>query len=700
MEKLIDGMLIDIAEKALGEGGKIAFFVGAGISVPSGVPDFKRLNEEVIRTLSDDMLKADDYGVLSENIRPEVMYQIATDELGSGVLRSLQMLEGYEPNHYHYLLARAIERGNWVFTTNVDNLIETACMQRGMRLGVDYKTCYGCDNDEDFKEYVGYLNSGSVPGGCIFKLHGNIEEGNEDQRYRTVRFALRQVGKGLFGPREEILEYFLKNFDFWFVGYSCRDDFSVFPVLSATKSDRDMFWFDYDEGPLRLSTLQDSRLRWEMETEENKPLDEERDLKLLNINAVLLQRKGKYKFIGDLGTFITTRVLPLFGTEVTGSSGRELKHAEGFSQWVAQKGKVEKGIFLGRLFEQVGKWDRAVQFYDAACREAKDSLQRARAKQRLADLYYRQTILGKEEEAIHLYGELVESTENPLERASLKASIANVQRRRGEAYFSDSFDKAHQAKQEFESILNEEQRKGNLDYARCLNVYGLTLYGLRRFEEARKFFLDSIEIKKALGDVDGIAESENALSLTFTQEGRRLTGQPKEESKNKFLEAINHARKAVDARRKIGNYRGYAQNCRNLAWPYSELMKLSSEEHERQSYFKEARDGYKAGISSWNRFKPPPPREIVLFSNLLAKLYFDFCHITQEREQKIKWAPEIVAIYKVMLKDPMRKEIARSDKRPPTAEQNLQRAIELLKELRLSSEAKEADAMLRDLKSG
>ena len=84
----------------------------------------------------------------------------------------------------------------------------------------------------------------------------------------------------MFGPRKDILEYFLKEFDFWFIGYSCRDDFSVFPVISDTKSDKDIFWSQYDEGPLSLYIPEEDRLLWEIEKEENKPLDEKRNLDL------------------------------------------------------------------------------------------------------------------------------------------------------------------------------------------------------------------------------------------------------------------------------------------------------------------------------------------------------------------------------------------------------------------------------------
>lgn len=698
--------------KAFGQ--RMVFFVGAGVSVPSGVLDFESLNKEVIQTIANGEIEKDECSFLVRNIRSEVMYQMAIDELDSGVLNSLEILEGHVPNYYHYFLAEALRQGNWVFTTNPDNLIEEACKRRGMKQGVDFKTYYGRDNDEDFKEYLQCINSGNIHGGCIFKLHGSIEEdARGEKKYKTVRFALRQVGEGLFGSRKEVLEYFLKDFDFCFIGYSCRDDFSVFPVLSGTKSDKDIFWFRFDEGPLSLYIPEEDRLLWEKEREENKPLDEERDLELLNINDGLLQRGKKFVFIGNLGEFIKAKLLPLLGVEIPSFDEEKAKEKEkakesgAFFRWAKCKEKFERYLFLGRLFAQAGNLEKGIEFCNKALGEAKDDFQLIRAKQKLADLYYRRQDENDEEKAANLYEQCINSSKDPLGRASLKASLSNVLRRRGKEFFSNAYDKAEEAKREFEANLDKveslsevERKKKKLDFARCLNIHGLALYSLGKFEEARKSCSDSIEIKQDLGDVDGIAESENAISLTFTQEGRRRKAQgKKEEAKEKFFKAIKHAKKALDSRRKIGNFRGYAQNSRNLAWPNSELMKLALREDKRQEYFKEARDGYNAGKSYWDRFHPAPPVESVLFRNLLARLYIDFCFQTQDEEQKKRWSQEVIPIYGVILRDPKRKQVAKEDKRTPTAEQNLENTKEILKEVGLDSQAKEAEEMLNELKN-
>ncbi|MBT9132952.1 MAG: NAD-dependent protein deacetylase [candidate division WS2 bacterium] len=717
MENLTDKIIAERIEKAFAK--RIVFFVGAGISVPSGVPDFKKLNEEVIQTLADEELeeleekdlgkKKEDYELLTENVRPEVMYQIAMDELGSEVLYSLEMLEGYEPNYYHYFLAEAIRRGNWIFTTNPDNLIEEACKRRGMKPEVDFKTYYGRGNDEDFREYLQNINSGDILGGCIFKLHGSIEEdAKEEEKYKTVRFSLRQVGEGLFGPRKEVLEYFLKEFDFCFIGYRCRDDFSVFPVLSGTKSDKDIFWSRFDEGPLSLYIPEEDRLLWEKEREENKPLDEERNLDLFNINEVLLQRGKKFVFSGNLGEFINVKLLLLLGIENLSFDEEKAREkgkateSEAFFRWAKGKEKFEKHLFLGRLFEQAGNLNKGIESCNKALGEAKNDFQLIWAKQKLADLYYRRQEGNDEEEASKLYEQCINSSKDPLERASLKASLSNVLRRRGKDFYSEAYDKAEEAKREFEANLAKvesfsemERRKKKLDFARCLNIHGLALYSLGKFEEARKSCSDSIKIKQDLGDVDGIAESENAISLTFTQEGRRLK---QEEAKEKFFKAVDHARRALDSRRKIGNFRGYAQNSRNLAWPNSELMKLALREYERQEYFKEARNGYKAGISYWDRFYPAPPVESVLFRNLLSRLYIDFCSQTQDEEQKKRWSQELIPIYRVILRDPKRKQVAKEDKRMPTAEQNLENIKVILKEVNLDLEQKEVERVLKELR--
>lgn len=241
---------------------KIVFFVGAGISVDSGVPGFGKLNERVIQSIGNRKLKEEDWKLLREDIRlrPEVVLQIGVEELNSNILKSLDMVWNYNPNYNHIFLAEVLRKGNWVFTTNFDNLIEKACQKRG----IDFGRCY---EESQFEQFIKRNrldekpDPGHIEGGYLFKLHGTIEEEKEGlERFKTIQVALNQVGQGLSEAKEKVLRYFLENYDFCFMGYSCQDDFSVYPVLLNTESKKKVFWFDYTEEPVGETVRDEKRL--------------------------------------------------------------------------------------------------------------------------------------------------------------------------------------------------------------------------------------------------------------------------------------------------------------------------------------------------------------------------------------------------------------------------------------------------------
>ena len=116
MNSEIDRMMEAFVSKLIEAlGRRMVFFVGAGISILSGVPNFRTLNERVIRLTTGN--KEDEDKFLSENLRPEVVLQILEEELGPKVLTCLETFIGHIPNPNHFFLAEALRRGNWMFTT-------------------------------------------------------------------------------------------------------------------------------------------------------------------------------------------------------------------------------------------------------------------------------------------------------------------------------------------------------------------------------------------------------------------------------------------------------------------------------------------------------------------------------------------------------------------------------------------------------
>lgn len=675
--------------------GHDVFFVGAGVSFPSGLPTFLGINEKLIAALSHGEASGDDAKYLSETLRPEVVYQVGLDELGPDVLLSMEVLEGADPTTYHFLLAEAIRRGSSVFTTNVDDLIEKACSQIGLVQGQHFDICRGRSDDQDFKDYLQKIESGTelLPG--LFKLHGSIDSADPPSKYSTIQFALRQVGRGLFDSRRRVLEYFLKDYSFWFMGYSCRDDFSVLPVFSNTPSEKDSYWFKYDDGPLSVSLIETDRSGWDLAQEGMKSLDADRDQETINVGQVLSMRGCAYKFVGNpMG--LLEELYSDIGVAIPSPGMPTPKEMTSLDVWAQNLPAWKRRFFISRLFEEAGRWERAVEFCEKAGHDP--SIEQPVLWERLADIYYKKTDRDASEQAIQLYQQCVDSLPSGIRRAKIKSRISNVLRRLGPSRRDEAHEIGISAVNEYEAATTQSERETDLEYARCLNIYALSLSGRQQFDESRDLFEESKGIKKLLGDVDGIAESDNALSIAYIQEGRSLASSGNtNDAKYKFCDAITHALDAVDARRRIGNLRGYAQNLRNLAWAYAELMKLSDVDEIRNKYFSEARDGYVAGITAWRRMIPPPNTEVILFTNLLARLYIDYCLGMASSGQNAKWSAEGLELYKILFDGPEIIKIAHSDQRNPTTHDNLANLRKLFEESGMQSQVQEIEIMLAQL---
>ncbi|MFC2065838.1 hypothetical protein ACFLUO_02085 [Chloroflexota bacterium] len=152
--------------------------------------------------------------------------------------------------------------------------------------------------------------------GCLFKLHGTIEEDKPfEQRFSTISMALRQVGRGLSEPKRMILSYFLPRFDFCFMGYGCQDDFSITPALLNTDSDMSIFWISYAGNPIEEPISDKNILRRQKDAEESKTPGEKRDWETINVNNFLLKRDKAFKFVGDSSRFVEDIICPTFGID-------------------------------------------------------------------------------------------------------------------------------------------------------------------------------------------------------------------------------------------------------------------------------------------------------------------------------------------------------------------------------------------------
>lgn len=737
-------------------GSKIAFFVGAGVSKNSEVPTFIELNEKIIQSIANGKLNDDECKLLSENIRPEVLLQIGIEELGSNVLESLEKLLGYYPNTNHVFLANAIERGNWVFTTNQENLIEEAYKEI---TGVEINR-FRLYEDSQFEKFVKtyYIDENPSPKdipGHLFKLHGTIEEGKEGkERFGSISVALNQVGTGLDENKKKVLRYFLENYDFCFVGYSCQDDFSIYPVLLNTNSEKSIFWFEWFEHakePISGLTWGKDRLQYEKEGEENKPPGEKRSLEIINVNNFLLKRENSLKFVGDSSEYIKRYVRnKLCSLREISNVNPSVKKRKGeynnFNQWAKDIDEFKISIFMGRLFEHIQNWSEAEEYYKKAAvigDKRGDKKQLSMAKQRLADLYYKQTIKSRENEAIKIYKgciDLFKKPGNEFEVGCLKVDISNVLRRQEKENYIEAKDYAEEAEKQLEPIylkankrvkiakersipIKDEDKKYIQGYARCLNVLGLSYWALGKMVEEKDAIKDypesesclkkgikqckeSKEIKLELGDINGVAESDNAIGLILTEEGRWLTQQGKlsdrtnsiKKAKVKFNDAIKYLEYALKTGINYGFYRGCAQQCRNIGDVFRELMLLAQNKREIDENFQRAKDSYGEGIKYWKLIKTPPEvsevGEILHYKQRIARLYVEFGELVQDIEQNRK----LINLYNEIFENPtLSQEIKNNPKELKQAKEIIERTKKSFEEMNLYLEVEEINKIIKKI---
>jgi len=617
IDRVMEAFVAKLIE-ALGR--RMVFFVGAGISIPSGVPSFRALNEWVTRLTTGSQSGDEEYKFLSESLRPEVVLQILEEELGSKVLTCLEAFIGHSPNPNHFFLVEALRRGNWVFTTNGDDLIEQACELRG--IDIKNRVCHTDSHFEQFEELLKSIsNPQNMPGGYLFKLHGSVEKDKEgDERFWTFLLTLHQVGRGLKEAKEKVLKYFLQNFDFCFMGYSGLDDFSIYPLLRDTDSERFIFWFRYAKGPIGEITWGNERLQSEKEVEKGRALGK-KIWETVNVNDILLRRKTSFKFVGDSSEFVQNRLCPpleIGKCAYSESPKQEMSHDE-FSEWSKGIKEYKRNLILGRLWEACWHRDEAIRFFEDA-EKLGEGIEKAKAKQMLARVYDRQYGKAKAEDATRYYGEafnIFKDAGASFEAALVKVDLANFKRRALQR-FTEAKRDIEEAKLLLEPI-KESGKEYELAYARCINILGLVHFGLKTKNDlamGRILCKESKDIKEKYGDVDGVAESENVIGLISREEAKGNV--------ELIKEAIKHFETALACREKIGNYRGCGQHLRNLGLCYTDLVELLPD--EKKEYFKLAKEYYERGIDNWYMIKPgePPIEELLEFRFRLGELHVKY----------------------------------------------------------------------------
>jgi hypothetical protein len=227
---------LDYFLKVLREG-KIAFFVGSGISYckPSELPSACNL----LKDSCDLMLPTNEAGLVKkitgddrcrEGMQPEAFYEQALAILGPRGIKPLERLKDrVPPNINHkFLAAYAVHNVSPLVTTNFDTLLEEASNGIGHPL----------------RRVTPRKLEDLLPQPAIYKVHGSIDELTSDNLpdvFTTMPSITSKNEKTI-----NLIEKIMMKWHLCFVGYSGRD-FDIFPhiaPLSDTSDALQPFWID------------------------------------------------------------------------------------------------------------------------------------------------------------------------------------------------------------------------------------------------------------------------------------------------------------------------------------------------------------------------------------------------------------------------------------------------------------------------
>ena len=541
--------------------------------------------------------------VLKKNLRSESAFKMLHDEIGDDILICFEKFNNYEPKPIHYYIANEIKKGKWVFTTNRDNLIEKAGTYS--KINIENKMIF---EDGEFKMFYENIQRHQLQVGRIFKLNGGFDKNKKgNKKFKPFLDSLEGVGKNLNRNKMEVLKYFLGNFNFCFLGYNCLDKFSIYPVLKNTPTEKEMFWFNLAEQPIEIIDTP-KHLENENMIEKNKRLID-RSRETLCINNILLKRKKFLRITGNWIEIIQNNLCPdLDIAQYTDLPS--VKKKETPTEWFNLRERIDdykKRIIHGRLWEMCLSKEKAIRCFGDA-EKLGEGVNKAQAKLNLARVYDKQ--YGEEEKinVINNYRASYKIYKNHpnhqfiSEAVLCKIGLANFIRRALKQ--SDSaLDECKKAIEMLE-LVKERDEKYKLAYSQYLNCLGLIYYsklGSKDIDQCIDLFAESLKYKEEIGDIKGIAETENAIGLTIIKKGNIDI--------KEISNAISHLEKSLEINESIGNYIGAARNCRNLGLCYKDLINLVKNKNAKKENFQLAKESYKSGIDYWHIMVGDPPIE-------------------------------------------------------------------------------------------
>lgn len=329
------------------------FFVGAGISIaqPSFLLTFSELQNQIIWALCHDFepplkenyrpiydaINAEEYHDPTVrkflNIPPEYLFELCKKEiLGINnseeylALEPLNAFRGSLPNRNHLILVDLLLRGfiPAIFTTNFDFLIDHAIERASSKARKNI-------NRRWRKEQFITANT-KTP--TLFKLHGSVDD------LESIVISLDEIGKRAASEKLNSLQHYLEKYHVYFCGYRGAD-LDIFSYLASTKC-KGIIW------------------------------NARRENSIISKIRTLLDAQDGSLIVGDLGPILEqlaknlNLVVPSLDSDISQNHSHVLEgYYKSFVGWAGKVATSSKLAIIGGLWEYLGEWDKALQYFNA-----------------------------------------------------------------------------------------------------------------------------------------------------------------------------------------------------------------------------------------------------------------------------------------------------------------------------------------------
>lgn len=240
---------------------EVVFLCGAGISMdpPSSLPTvhafIKNISEECCLSKNTrEKLLAQFWNT---NYRFECLIDEIRKHLDSKLLVA-KLLESPTYNRNHFFLAKMLEKGASVITTNFDNCIEHAVADSSMNYDLKNRLVY---NGADIN-----LSNLTFPNNKLVKIHGShpLNEEEEGELVITISALAKTTNAFSMLPNfKDFLFQLLCNKTLVVLGYSGSDDFDVVPLLREAQI-REIIWIGYNPNfvfPLKCECNDNEKIK-------------------------------------------------------------------------------------------------------------------------------------------------------------------------------------------------------------------------------------------------------------------------------------------------------------------------------------------------------------------------------------------------------------------------------------------------------